>query len=336
MGSNSFLGVLTLMIFFGLINSSLNERDRRAEEDTYGYIKVTTAREIGRSSINIALKKLSDSSSITLVAGNLDGGTYNVSLSRDDSIMNVTSTARFSDSTYRIISRLLVYPKPFPTDSAAVSLHVNSVGMIMKGTPFIDGHNYDINGENPSDTGAVPGIAVLTSTDSVNLAKYGGYISGSQDLAVNPNLPNPEAFVDQYMASAHYVLTPSGSPYSGNMTYGSILEPKIVFIDGSDSTHPVKISGGIQGWGILVVRGFFQLTGTMDWHGLVVVSSSTVFDFSLAKGNPRIIGSLLMGGPAGSTLEMRGTSSILYSSEALHQAQWIGKLLAYHILDWYE
>jgi len=56
----------------------------------------------------------------------------------------------------------------------------------------------------------------------------------------------------------------------------------------------------------------------------------------MAKGTPRIIGSLLMGGPPGSTLEMRGTANILYSSEALRQAQWIGKLLAYHILDWYE
>lgn len=336
MGSNSFLGVLALMIFFGLINSSLNERDRRAEEDTYGYIKLTTAREIGRSSINIALKKLSDSSSITSVSGNLDGGTYTVSLSRSDSIMDITSTARFSDTTYRIISRLLVYPKPFPKDSAAVSLHVNSVGMIMKGTPLIDGHNYDINGANPSDSGAVPGVAVLTNTDSANLATYGAYINGSQDLNVNPALPDPEAFVAEYMASADYVLTPSGSPYSGNMSYGSITNPKIVFIDGSDSTHPVKISGGIQGWGILVVRGFFQLTGTMDWHGLVVVSSNSVFDFAMAKGTPRIIGSLLMGGPPGSTLEMRGTANILYSSEALRQAQWIGKLLAYHILDWYE
>jgi hypothetical protein len=336
MGSNSFLGVLTLMIFFGLINSSLNERDRRAEEDTYGYIKVTTAREIGRSAINIALKKLSDSSSMTSVSGYLDGGTYNVSISRVDSIMNISSTARFGDSTYRIISRLLVYPKPFPKDSAAVSLHVNSIGMKMNGTPLIDGRNYDINGANPSDTGAVAGVAVLAKTDSANIAKYSGYINGSQDIAVNPALPNPDAFVEEYMASADYVLTPNGSPYSGNASYGSITNPKIVFIDGSDSTHPVKISGGIQGWGILVVKGFFQLTGTMDWHGLVVVSSTSVFDFSLAKGTPRIIGSLLMGGPAGSTLEMRGNSSILYSSEALNQAQWIGKLLAYHILDWYE
>ncbi|MBI5020281.1 MAG: hypothetical protein HZB59_02500 [Ignavibacteriales bacterium] len=336
MGSNSFLGVLTLLIFFGLINSSLNERNRRASDDTYGYIKITTAREIGRSSINIALKKLSDSSSITSVSGTLDGGSYIVSLTRADSIMNITSTSRFNDSTYRIISKLLVYPKPFPKDSAAVSLHVNSIGMKMNGTPLIDGLNYDINGENPSETGSVAGIAVLSKTDSTNLAKFGGYINGSQDIVVNPGLPDPDAFVAEYMASAHYVLTPGGSPYSGNTSYGSPTEPKIVFIDGRDSTHPVKISGGIQGWGILVVRGFFQLTGTMDWHGLVVVSSSSVFDFSLAKGTPRIIGSLLMGGPAGSTLEMRGTSKILYSSEALRQSQWIGKLLAYHILDWYE
>lgn len=340
MGSNSIIGVFTLFFVFSLLFSSMNERDRRAADDTYGYLKLTTAREISRSSINIALKKISQDLyelNSDSISGTLDGGTYKVSWNRiDDSLMNLITCGKFGDSACTIRTKLLVYAKPFPKDSAAVSLNVNSVGMIMKGTPLIDGRNYDINGNNPSDSGAVPGVAVLTPSDSANLAMYGGYINGSQDLIVNPGLPDPDAFVAQYMASADYVLTPAGSPYSGNDPYGSITEPVIVFIDGSDSTHPLKISGSIEGWGILVVRGFFQLTGTMDWHGLVVVSSNTVFDFSLAKGTPQIVGSLLMGGPPGSTLEMRGTSKILYSSEALRQAQWIGKLLAYHILDWYE
>ncbi len=336
MGSNSIFGVLALMVFFGLINSSLNERDRRAEDDTYGYIKYTTAREIARSGINVALKKLSDSSSIASVTGSLDGGTYTVSLTRVDTIMNITSVARFNDTSYRISSRLLVYPKPFPKDTAAVSLRVPNVGMIMRGTPLIDGHNYDINGSNPSDSGEVAGVAVLTQSDSTNISIFGGYIDGAQDIIVNPALSDPNAYINEYMASADYTLNPSGSPYSGNTPYGSSNNPKIVFINGSDSTHPVKISGTIEGWGILVVSGYFQLTGTMDWHGLVVVSSNSVFDLSLAKGTPRIIGSLLMGGGSGSVIEMRGNASILYSSAALNQAQWIGKLLAYHILDWYE
>lgn len=315
----------------------MNERDKHAADDTYGYIKYSNAREIARSAINIALRKVSDSTSTVFDSGQLDGGTYSVSLSRVDSFMDVTSIARFSDTTYRILSHLLVYPKPFPEVGAAVGLNVDSVGMTMKGTPFIDGHNYDINGQNPSDSGAVPGVAVLTSKpDSVTVAKYGAYIDGSTDVAINSNMADPEAFVDLYMSTAKYVLTPAGSPYSGNQTYGDMANPQIVFIDGSDSTKAVKVSGTIQGWGILVVRGYFQLTGTIDWHGLVVVASDAVFDFSLAKGTPRIIGSLLMGGPPHSTLEMRGTAQILYSSTTIDKAKYIGKLLAYHILDWYE
>jgi len=340
MGSNSLISVFALFFVFSILFSSMNERDRHAADSTYGYMKLTTAREITRSSINIALKKISQDLyklSADSLSGNLDGGEYKVTWFREnDTLLNLMAKGKFSDSMCLIKTKLLIYSKPFPKDSAAVSLHVNSVGMIMKGTPLIDGHNYDINGNNPSDSGAVPAVAVLSKTDSANLAKFGSYLDGSQDLLVNPALPDPEAFVNQYMANADYILTPSGSPYSGNMNYGDTTHPKIVFIDGSDSTHPVKISGTIQGWGILVVRGFFQLTGTMDWHGLVVVSSSSVFDFTLAKGTPRIIGSLLMGGPPGSTLEMRGTANILYSSAALHQSQWIGKLLAYHVVDWYE
>jgi len=344
MGSNSFLGVLALMIFFGLINSSLNERDRRAEEDTYGYIKYSTAREIGRSSINIALKKLSDSSSITSVSGNLDGGTYNVSISRLDSIMDIVAVAKFSDTTYKIRTKLLVYAKPFPSSRAAVGLHIDTLGSfgLNPGKSvkiMIDGRNYDSSGANPSWTGAVPGVSVLNPYDS-SLVKPSdtSKIYGTKDVVIDPNLADPRVFVDEYIANADIRYNADPSKYQTVFPcgqWGTATNPKITYLNGIDSTHQLKVNGVTNGWGVLVLKGNIWFNGSLEFHGLVVLYGDSQLDFD-DLGNAKIIGSLLMGGANGSTFKMNGSAQILYSSDALRDAQYIGKLLAYHILDWYE
>ena len=346
MGSNSIFGVIAVTIFFGLIASSLNERDRRAEEAAYGYIKYTTAREIARSAINIALKRVSEDVSLSYINGSLDGGSYTVSWTRKDSIMQLISVAHFSDTTYRIQTRLFVYPKPFPRHNAAVALHVDTLGNFALnpgkgGTKvMIDGRNYDSSGTTWSWDGAVPGVAVLNSTDSLLATKPSdtGKIYGTEDVVVDPIMPDPDEFIDQYIANADRILLADSlrtqTVISGG-TWGTADNPEITFIDAIDPAHQVKINGNTSGWGILVMRGNVWFNGGLEFHGLVILYDDTQIDFD-DLGNAKIIGSLLMGGPTGSTFEMNGNGKILYSSDALRDAQYIGKLLAYRILDWYE
>jgi hypothetical protein len=342
MGSNSIFGVIALMVFFGLINSSLNERDRRAGEDTYGYIEYSTAREIARSGINIALKKVADSSSVTNVVGSLDGGSYNVSLTRISDTLNIISTARFSDTTYKIKTQLRVYTKPFPGSfGAAVGLDVQNVNFSI-GTNgnkiLIDGNNYDTSGQTKVGSGNVAGVEVLTKTDSVAVWAYNKQIDGAPDVGVNSNLNNPLAYVDEYIADADYHLTLT-SPLNNStkLDFGSYNNPKIVYLDaGSDSNNVMSIKGNITGWGILVLHGSVAFGGTITWKGLVIVYDETHLDFSASTGNPTFIGALLMGGPPGSKFTTTGSALFRYSSQTLNTSKNIGKLLAYHILDWYE
>lgn len=341
MGSNSIFGVLALMVFFGLINSSLNERDRRAADDTYGYIKYTTAHEIARSGINIALKRVADSSTVTNVVGVLDGGSYNVSLTRINDTLNIVSSARFSDTTYRIISKLIVYSKPFPGSfGAAVGLDVDNVNFTIpndkKSSGFaIDGFNHDTSGNRLTDTLGVPGVAVTTATDTTKVLISSKVIDGTEDVVYNPGLVNPADFVDEYIAQADTIISTNGNLTGGR--YGSAVNPAIVYINGgADPSNDLKITGTFSGWGILVIHGSATINGTFDWKGLVIVYGNTNLEFDASSGNAHFIGAVLMGGPSGSTFYMNGKARIEYSTSTLNTSKNIGKLLAYHILDWYE
>lgn len=342
MGNNVLLAILGLVVFFSIITRTMNEREKGAAENTYGYVKYTHARDVSRSAINVALRFMADSGSGLIggggsLTGTLDGGSYAVNGTVAGDTVRLTSRATYNDTLYTIKTKLYRFPKPFPTVGAAVSLAVDSLGFDMRGTPAIDGRNYNSSGDSLTGQGNVPGVAVGAAyPDSVTVAAKGGYIQGTQDVVVDSAISDPSDYINLYMSAADIVLNQAGSPYGGTQTWGTQANPKIVFIDAGDSTRPVRVTGNITGWGILVVRGNFDVRGTFEWHGLVVGYSNTVFDFAFAAGTPKIIGSLLMGGPNHSEFEMRGSSKVLYSSSALQQAQYIGKLLAYRIIDWYE
>ncbi len=344
MGSNSIFGVLALMFFFTVINSSMNERDKHAADDTYGYIKYTYAREIARSAINIALKKVSDSVSIKSVYGKLDGGTYTVSISKVEPVMDISSHAMFNDTNYKIQAKLLVYPKPFPTVGAAVGLHVNDVDFgIVNGknknpSTTINGYNHDTSGNRLYDTLGVPGVTVIKASDTAKILTppYPNQIDGPRDANYDPNLPDPAEFVDLYIAQADTIISAT-KPMNSNATFGRSTNPAIVYIDGGpDTNSSIKINGNLSGWGILVIHGNTVFNGNLTWKGLVIVYGETAITFSASSGNATILGSILMGGAPGSEFTTNGSVSFKYSTETLKRAQYIGKLLAYRIIDWYE
>ena len=127
-------------------------------------------------------------------------------------------------------------------------------------------------------------------------------------------------------------------------TWGSQANPKIIYVDASQA--PAKISGNVVGYGVLVVKGRLEVAGTLNFFGLVIpfnasMNDSTVFNVHdsttfTSNGTINIIGLVLMLGKAGSDFIMNGSAKIYYSSEALDDAQNIGKLQFYRILSWYE
>ena len=108
---------------------------------------------------------------------------------------------------------------------------------------------------------------------------------------------------------------------------------------GDDTNYSIKFTGGVVGYGILVVRGNIQFNGNFTFYGLVVVDGyNTQVQFN-ASGTPQVVGGVVIAGNAGASVTLKGSGSnakVKYSSAALDQAKNIGKLRYYTILDWYE
>ena len=149
----------------------------------------------------------------------------------------------FMDTVKTMSLRLRRQPIPFPTIGEAVGLRVNDLDYDMNGSPSIDGHNHDINGNLlAASANDKPGVGVMTGNpDSVKVAGFGSKIDGTSDVVVDPGMSDPSLFVNDYINAADRVYT-SGT-YGSNMTWGSQAAPQIVF---ANATSGLVKFGGIS------------------------------------------------------------------------------------------
>ena len=148
-----------------------------------------------------------------------------------------------------------------------------------------------------------------------------GNITGQNpapDVAVATPGLDVEALVDLLLSRAD-LITLDADP--GNQTVGTATEPVVAYApDGLD------VQGNFEGFGILVVEGTFEeateLRGNAAWTGLVIVrapaGAQAAFDMS---GNVEVIGAVVLSSDTGAVLDVGGSSSIRYSTEALQLAQ---------------
>lgn len=338
MGKVVIIMVMGLSIAFGIISWSLSNSSSTTVDATMGYAKYSTARNIARSAISLKLRSIDDNKPVAqTISGFMMGGTYRVdSIFASNDSIGFRSTATYTDTVYKIRTMMLRMPKPFPGINSAVGLRVDNVIFDMSGQAKIYGNNHDIYGNLILP--AVPandksGLEVMIPADSVEAAKDNAVIFGyPTKISVNPAMANPADFVQEYINSADFTYGPG--TYSSTLTWGSITNPVIVFCDGTSGE--VHFAGQCTGWGVLVVKGSLKATGQFTFYGLVVPFSDTIIDFDPFSGQANIIGAVLMGGATGSSFEMKGQTTVKYSSAALDKAKMIGKLLFYRVLSWYE
>jgi hypothetical protein len=357
MGNNAIFGVLGLMFLFYVINSTINERDKQGADVTYGYVKYTHARDISRNGINLALKVFADSIPVgsapvgadtltfvgdTVINGDYDGGHCVVNAYINGNIAYVRSRAKYEDSVYLVKTKMDRVPGDFPSIGSAMMIHVDSVDFSINNkknqNPYnaIDGRNWDSSGTVLVGSGDVAGVTVLTPHDSSTVAAFGQQILGTQDVAVNDSMTDPAYYADLYKSLADLSITPT-NPISGNLVLGNALNPKVVYISGGpDSLHPLKISGTVEGWGVLVIEGSVEFAGNFTWHGLMIISGTSDVNFSVSSGTPLFIGSVMITGPPHSSVAIKGNPQFKYSADALADAQFINKLQTWRILEWYE
>lgn len=348
MGNSSVLAILGLLALFSIVNTTLNQKNFEAVDNAAGYAEYTIARDIARSSIHIALRTVDTSAVLPFnftLEGVLHSGEYFVEGTSSGDTLWLNGVGSYNDTLYQIRTTLLRFPKPFPGSAfdAALGLRPSPLQFGIQGnSALVDGRNHDSTGALTINRDEdVPGVMCMSPSDSVIVSNgtqnINTNLNGSQKIGVNPNITDPETFVDemQVMADYKYQTPPNNDLTVGSSAWGSQTNPVIVYVDARD-TNKVKFAGNSVGWGILVVRGSVEVTGTMRWNGLVVAYGNTVIDFKTSGGTSTVLGSFLFGGAPTSKFEMKGTGQILYSNRTLLKAKNVNKLLAYKILDWYE
>lgn len=338
MGRMALIIVMGLTITLGIVGFSLNRSKTGTIENVSGFDKFTSARNIAHTAVNMALRALDRNDSTFLASHTMSvsamGGTATVSFSYPNvaslDTIDLATTATYSDTTKSMTLRLYRSPVPFPTIGAAVSLRVPNANFSMSGSPLIDGHNHDINGNLlAASANDKPGVAVYYGPDTVDVLTYASKINGTRDVVYDTTVADPTSYIAEYVNGADY--TYGTGNYNGNMTWGSAAAPAIISANGT-----VKFNGNAEGWGILICQGNLEFAGTFKWHGLVITYSDAVITCSFSAGTPDIIGGALVAGPNGSNFQMKGNSFVGYSKDALDKAKFINKLQVYRVMRWYE
>jgi len=358
MGTNSLIAVLGFAIVAAILMGQITDRTIESYDNTYGYVKYTTAKEIAHSAIQIMLLKIDTLSQVTSAAfpvvGLLSGGSYRVdgSILAGDTLQ-LTARGKFEDSSYTVTARLVRGGSMVPDGIRRLNLgfHVTPLNFSSGSNDSIDGRDHDMVGNYlPGSTENVSAITVMKTSDSssINAGNKGGVITndkgivGTPKIKVDSTLPDPMTFGMAYKSIANYIYT--------NNTAGTVNNPKPFYIPDAqfgDSTHPIvmfcegngtsyfSLSSTTSGWGVLAVHGKLKFTGNGTWHGLVIVFGNSTLEFDAGNGNGNLIGGVLYGGLPGSVFSS-GNAFIKHSSRAIEMAMSVSKPTLYTIIDWYE
>ncbi|RPI04702.1 MAG: hypothetical protein EHM64_09095 [Ignavibacteriae bacterium] len=349
MGRSAILLVSGLALMFGVFTISMNKSFESLSSSEVGYYNYSYARNIARTAIHRTLREYDKATPTIPTTGTFDGGAYTIGISVSGATgdtMLITSVGTYPDNSseelkshYTMHVKLLRTTKPFPSSKSAIGIRAVPVTYNISGSPQVDGRNYDATGTTLVGSGDLPGVTTMNPVDSAQVANAGGAnIIGSPAVKVDTSVVDPKDFIDEYKANADYKY-PSSGTFSG-ATWGSPTSPVITYCNAGDNPDfSIKFTGGVVGYGILVVRGDVQFNGNLEFYGLVIVDGfNTTVTFG-ASGTPKIVGGVIVAGNAGAKVTLKGTGSnakIRYSSEALARARNIGKLRYYSIMDWYE
>lgn len=275
-------------------------------------------------------------SSVTLAGGAYkvkitDNADSDPSLFKDtDNTVIVWSTGTFQNVERRL-EVCVSTPDPLhPPMSAdgALALYGTNTTVALQGSALIDGHDYSL----PEDF-ACSGSGCLGAVIATNPSAAGIFsattsalvtVDGSADITGNPPLEMGgtgdyseqewQDLADKYVPLA--TMTIPGGVISGNQTLGTRENPEIVVLTGD-----VKITGTVDGAGILIVMGGVDIdfTGTFHFEGIILLIGDGISDAPIEfndHGNASIFGAVVA---VGGELDIKphGSPQIMYSTEAL-------------------
>ncbi|MCK4690149.1 MAG: hypothetical protein KAT41_07635, partial [Candidatus Marinimicrobia bacterium] len=241
-----------------------------------------------------------------------------MSLSGSDASTNtdsiaVSATGQFGGLTYtasanfQSVNAIILQ---MPTIESSMGFYAPNASLSMRAFSEISGNDMNLDGT----AGPGPDLPGISTTGTLSLT-----MQATSTITGAPPSPNPATaegswedlrdLADSYEQFAHYKFT--GDQVIAGATYGSAVDPKIVYFDAD-----CKFTASTVGYGILVVRGDLFVTASFQWYGLVIISgvSSSEVD---ENANSNIYGSLLVGAQT-TTGTITSHSTVQYSTEAIN------------------
>lgn len=321
------------VIVLGIMQINLNGRHLHLIERTSSYANESQMRNMAHSGVENVLYELRSDPTwrngylpyrvqLDYAAAyvTIQDSTQNINLASDQ--LRLVSSVPFKRDSVRVAYKVKVVIGQLPDIPGALTLTDSQFTTDLFGSFQIDG-----NDESGLDTTGIPGITVIDQASKDKIFaddpdhKFLDQVTGSTGT---PSIEVDESIDFTDMEQLIDMLEPNAYFLEGNYTQdlGSPENPGVFFVE-----DYAKISGNVNGYGILVVKqtGNLDLTtldlkGNFDFYGLVIFENSWAFD---GAGTATIHGSVLVGSPEeASDLEIRlgGTLKILYNSWALQFA----------------
>jgi len=336
MGRGIIITVLGVSLITAFLMLKLNANSKQGLKTTVDYYKLTQARLIANSGVEIYLEKLRRNKTLSgsFADISLMDGAYDLSITGPDSQMTITSTGHFGNTIHQVIVTAKREPAVMPPVNGALYISADTLAVKLQGNLEIDGNDRNID-DSPGSESPMPGIAVDDPGDSAyvinnlkpQIVNDIDGLGGSPSVHTTDDSTNWQEVAENLIFAADYSL--SSGTYSTGTVLGTFAQPKITYVTGD-----VHFSGTATGSGIMIINGDVTMSGQFTYYGMLIVYGQSSIETDIV-GNGGIYGSTAL---VGNNVDIKatGNASFFYSSQAISNAQMNLKSSRFEILTWWE
>jgi len=247
-----------------------------------------------------------------------------------DNQVLITATGTYR-SARKVIEALVSTPK-VPAVPAALALYgpdpSTKIQVRAGSSAELSGNNYDppaawpcsgASCDSPAN-GSVPAIAGTLTNSSQ--ATIGGHISGNPasttDLAATAAVWRTLAAT---LAPAADITLSGTQTIASNTVWGAPDQPVLVYLTGN-ATDSVTIAGNVNGAGILLIDSNVQITGTLNFQGIIIIMRNGTLEVQLT-GDSTLYGAVIAdctSTNAAIKFNLSGNARLRYSQVAIDRA----------------
>jgi hypothetical protein len=335
MGKSIIIVVMGFSIITSFLMLKLNTNSKEGLKTTIDHFEDTQARLIANSGVEAFLEKMRRNKTLkgTFNNNSLMGGSYDMDISGPDSLLIITSTGYFGNSTHQAIVKASREPVDLPPSLGALYIVSDVLDLQLNGNLVIDGNDTNPDGTSGSEP-SLPGVVLDEPADSAyfiseikpKIANDIEGFGGTPSIYSTNDTTDWEAIVMNTIFAAD--ITVLSGTYSSEK-FGTPTDPKITFMNGN-----IHLSGDCSGDGIMIINGNLTMSGNFTYRGIILVYDKSTIECQIT-GNGGIYGTTILVG-SNVDLHSTGNAGFYYSSEAIANSQLYLKSSRFDIASWWE